>query len=369
MWRRVFSLIRKELLANWIDRQNRFMLLLVPIAQILIFSFAATQDVRNVRIAILDRAGGVPARRLIAKFEGSPTFTSVLRVSSVSDIAPVLDSQSAAMILHIAPGFSGDIASNTPSTIQLILDGRRSNTAQILEGYAETIIATFNAGLPAARQQQQSQGVVVSRIWFNPNLEPLWSSVPALFAVLSAVVGLMASAQSVARERELGTFEQLLVSPLSALEIVTAKAAAALIIALISSTGVLLVGLFVLDVPFRGSLALLYVAAAVFLMSIIGVGIFISSLAASQQQAVIGSFTFLAPAIILSGFASPIENMPEWLQELTQVDPVRHFVAISKGIFLKDVPASFVLAHIWPMALITAATLTAGAWLFRRKLQ
>lgn len=369
MPRRLYALIVKELLANWRDKQTRMVLMVSPIIQILLFSFAATQDVRNVSMAVLNQDWGWEARELVARFEGTPTVSQVRHLRGVSEIAPAIDARSAMMVLHIGPGFSRRIAEGKTAEVQLILDGRRSNTAQILQGYAARIVDRFNDDIAERRGMAAPASVVVARVWFNPNLETLWSTVPGLFALLTTVVGIMVSSLVVARERELGTFEQLLVSPLSSLEIVVGKAMAALLIALMLSTIMLLLAAFVLRVPVIGSLPLLYVGIAAHLGAVIGLGLFISSLASTQQQAIIGAFTFMAPAFLLSGFASPVENMPEWLRALNELNPVRHFLVISKGTFLKDIPPAVVVDHLWPLLLIAPVTLTAGAWLFRHKLQ
>jgi ABC-2 type transport system permease protein len=182
-------------------------------------------------------------------------------------------------------------------------------------------------------------------------------------------MGLVVTALSVARERELGTFEQLLVSPLDPHEIVIGKTVPALIIGLTEGTVMLLVGIFVFRVPFQGSFVLLYLAMTVFLAAVIGVGLFISSLATTQQQGILGAFVFMVPAILLSGFATPIENMPEWLQTLTLANPLRYYVAIIKGVFLKGMPAAIVVQLLWPLAVIALVTLSAATWLFRHRVE
>lgn len=367
MLARLRALVIKELLALWRDRQTRMILLVSPVLQLLVLSLAATQEVRNVELAVLNQDWGLSARQLVARFEGSPTFIRVHHLQSVSEIAPAIDSQAVVAVLYIAADFSREIAAGGQADVQLILDGRRSNTAQILQGYALSIIDGFNREL-APEHGPHPPSVVVARVWFNPNLAPLWSSVPGLFALLTTTVGIMVSVLTVARERELGTFDQLLVSPLTVVDILLGKTLAALAITLTASTMMLLVSVFVLGVPFEGSVLALYAGMFVFITAIIGVGLFISSLASTQQQAVVGSFVFVAPAYLLSGFASPIQNMPVWLQWLAEADPVRHFVVIAKGVFLKEIPLDVLLNHMWPMALIAVVTLSAGAWLFRHQL-
>ena len=251
--------------------------------------------------------------------------------------------------------------------MQLILDGRSSNASLILGGYAQQIVSGYNAELRQARPGPAPASVVVSRSWFNPNLDALWSTVPSLVAILVALEGLMVTGLSVARERELGTFDQLLVSPLAPGEIVVGKTAAGFLIGIAEGTLMITVAVFFFQIPFTGSVALLYASMAVYLLAILGIGLFISSLASTQQQAILGTFSFMVPMMLLSGFASPVENMPDWLQYVTLANPVRHFMVIVKGLFLKAMPAGDVLNSLWPLVVIAAATLTASTRLFRRR--
>lgn len=207
------------------------------------------------------------------------------------------------------------------------------------------------------------------RVWFNPNLDSKWSTVPGLVATLTTLMGVMMTGLSVARERELGTFDQLLVSPLSPTEILIGKSVPALLIGTAQATGMVLVGVFVFGVPFRGSVALLYLALAVYLLAVIGVGLCVSSLARTQQQAILYSFMFMVPSLLLSGFASPVENMPDWLQAATQANPVRHLLVVLKGLFLKDLPTAEVARHLFPLVVIAAVMLSTASWLFRRRME
>ena len=282
------------------------------------------------------------------------------------------------MVLHIRNDFSREVAAGRPATVQLIFDGRRSNAAQIVAGYAANIVDRFNT---ETRQYQHRPGVglaaadglagslVAPRIWFNPNLDPLWNTVPALIAIITTLMGLLVTALSVARERELGTFEQLLVSPLAPAEIILGKTVPALLIGIVEASVMVLMAVFAFGLPLWGSLPLLYASMVIYLLAVIGVGLFVSSLAKTQQQAVLGAFVFMVPAIMLSGFASPIENMPDWLQTLTLVNPIRYYIVIVKGIFLKDMPWPVVAQNLWPMAIIAAVTLTTATWLFRHRME
>jgi ABC-2 type transport system permease protein len=334
-----------------------------------IFANAATQEVKNVAIGVLNRDMGTSARDLVARFEGSPNFREVRRLRSESDLAAAIDSRSILMAVHIREDFSRDVAAGRPASVQLILDGRRSNSSQILAAYAGEIIGAYNAELALTQRTPPPASTVVSRVWFNPNLEPIWNTVPNLVVVLTALIGVMVTGLSVARERELGTFEQLLISPLSPGEIVIGKTVPTFLIGLAEGTLMVIVAVFLFRVPLEGSLVLLYTGMSAFLLAVIGVGLAVSSLAKTQQQAILGAFSCMVPMTLLSGFATPIENMPDWLQYLTYANPYRHFIFIVKGVFLKATPPVDVLGSLWPLAAIAAVTLTFSTWLFRRRVE
>ncbi|HVX14657.1 MAG TPA: ABC transporter permease [Pirellulales bacterium] len=369
MAERVIALIVKELLALWRDRKSRLILIVPPIFQMLVFSFAATEEAKNVRIVVLNRDSGTASRDLLARFEGSRTFTRIDHLGSDAELARAIDSRQALMALHIPPDFSREVSAGRPAKVQLVLDGRRSNAAQLVAGYSASIIDAYGADLPRKQDAPRPASVVVARTWFNPNLLSTWHSVPSLVAILTTLMGLVVTALSVARERELGTFEQLLVSPLSPAEIIVGKTAPALLVGISEATVMILVGVFAFHIPLHGSLPLLYGAMVVYLLAVIGVGLFISALSKTQQQAILGAFVFMVPAMLLSGFASPIENMPDWLQYVSYANPIRYFMVIVKGIFLKDMPAAVAIGYLWPMAIIAAVTLSAATWLFRRRME
>jgi ABC-2 type transport system permease protein len=248
--------------------------------------------------------------------------------------------------------------------VQVLLDGRRSNAAQIVDSYIGQIVNTHLA------DENRRGGVVprvVTRDWFNPNLTYRWFTVPGLIAIIALLIGLIVTSLSVARERELGTFDQLMVAPLRTHEILLGKMLPPLLIGLVLVTLYIIATVVVFDVPLRGSLVLLYTSAVFFLASVIGVGLFISALAMTQQQAILGAFLFMAPAVLLSGFATPIDNMPRWLQHVTLVDPLRHFLVVVRGVFLKGMSTADVVRNTIPLALIAVVTLSAASWLFRRR--
>jgi len=211
--------------------------------------------------------------------------------------------------------------------------------------------------------------MLAPRTWFNPNTLYYWYNIPCLVGVLSMLICLVVTTQSVARERELGTFDQLLVSPLRPLEILIGKIVPGIIIGFLEGLFMLAIGTLVLGVPFTGSLLLYFLSLFIFVASISGIGLFISSLSLTQQQAMLGTFVFMTPSVLMSGFATPIENMPEWLQPFTYLIPLRYMLVISKGLFLKAMPAKMVLENVWPLLVIGSINFMGAAWFFRRRLQ
>ncbi|MFZ0565096.1 MAG: ABC transporter permease [Chlamydiales bacterium] len=366
MWQRIMTLIRKELLGIWRDPKSRASLLVPPIIQLFIFTFAATLDVKNVAIAILNRDTGERSIELVQRFNGSPTFSKIHYLRAVEEIAPVIDQQKAVMVVSIDEQFSANIDKKKPARVQLILDGRKSNTAQIISGYATSILNQYNKEL---MQKNPQKVVLVARNWFNPNLLYYWYNIPSLVTTLSMLTCLVVTSISVARERELGTFDQLLVSPIQPIEIVIGKIVPGIIVGLLEATLLLSVGVFFFHVPFTGSALLIFVSLLIFITAISGVGLFISSLCTTQQQAMLGTFIFMVPSVLLSGFATPIENMPTWLQPVTYLIPMRYMLIISKGIFLKAMPTMVVFKNLWQMVIIAIGTQIAAGLFFRRKLE
>lgn len=365
---RVLTLLVKEILAVLRDKKARVTLILPPILQLFIFAFAATLDVKNVRIGVLNHDNGEKSIELLQRFHGSPTFSHVHYLRSNAEVHPFIDEQRGTMVISIDEQFSRNIEAGLPSNLQLILDGRKSNTAQIVAGYANQIIDQYNRDIAPRVGIHLQNTELFSRFWYNPNLIYYWYNVPCLVAILTMAIGLTITALSVAREREMGTFDQLLVSPLRPIEILLGKALPAIIIGLGEGSINLLAGIFVFQIPFQGNVAVLYIALFVFVCAIVGVGLFISSLCSTQQQAILGTFVFMSPSILLSGFATPIENMPSWLQLVTFVNPLRYMLVIVKGVFLKAMPLDIVLNNTWPMVVIAATTLSLATWLFRRQL-
>lgn len=369
MRNRILALIWKELMQAIRDPKTRISLLMPPLIQMLIFTFAATLDVKNVPIAILNRDNGEKGFELAQRFHGSPTFSHITYLHGIEEIAPYIDQQKGVMVVSLDQQFSRNIDEGNPATVQLILDGRKSNSTQIVAGYAGSIVQTFNDDYAAQARIQQQNVKLYPYNWFNPNLLYFWYNIPSLVATLSMLTCLVVTTNAVARERELGTFDQLLVSPLAPLEIVVGKIVPGVVIGMFEGLLLALVGIFLFRVPFVGSFSLFLLSLLIFICAIGGLGLFISSLATTQQQAMLGTFVVMVPSVLLSGFATPIENMPTWLQPVSYLIPLKYMLLISKGIFLKDLRASIVLNNLWPLLIIASYCLIGAGLLFRRRLE
>ncbi len=369
MWTRLQSLIVKELLVVLRDPRSRIILVVPPLIQLVIFAFAATLEVKNVDLVVLNRDEGRSGLELVRRLEGSPTFRTVAPVHDPSELRRAIDQQRALAGVEIAPTFSRDLAAGRPASVQIVLDGRRSNAAQIVDGYIGQIVSGLTADENEQHHRLASVPRLVPRNWFNPNLEYQWFTLPGLIAIIAQLIGLMVTALSVARERELGTFDQLMVAPLRTGEILAGKMLPPLMVGLVHITLYVIAAVAIFRVPLRGSLVLLYGSGLFFLAATVGIGLFISSLCATQQQAILGAFLFVAPATLLSGYATPIENMPGWLQTATMVNPLRHFLVVTRGVFLKAMPLAEVAKNTVPLFFIALATLSAAAWLFRRRME
>ncbi|MBN9287380.1 MAG: hypothetical protein BGO43_15920 [Gammaproteobacteria bacterium 39-13] len=369
-WVRLKAIVIKELLAILRDKKARLILVIPPLLQLILFANAATLEVRNISIVYCNQDGGWYSHELIQRIKGSPYFSHVYEVKQSKDLKAAIDEQKAIVGLEIQSDFSRILGQGGMPKIQIILDGRKTNSSQIVQGYVARIIQNFNNDILALQNINHVQSVTVDfRSWFNPNLDYVWYTVPHLVGILSMVIGLIVTALSVAREREMGTFDQLLVSPLEIREILAGKMIPAMFIGISESTLIMILAMSIYKIPFQGSFLLFYLSLIVFVISIIGIGLFISSLSQTQQQATLGTFVFIMPTILLSGFATPIENMPTWLQPFTWVIPLSHLFVIIKGLFLKNMGAMEVLWNIWPMIIIALFTLTIAGWMFKRRLE
>ena len=366
---RIISLIIKEFVTLLKDPKGRLVLIGPPIMQLLVFAFASTLEVKNVTAVIYNQDTGVHGNEIVQRICVSKTFSHVYFADSISDFESYIDQQLAIVAVNIPQDFSRDIESGKTAGLQTILDGRRSNAAQIVNGYITGIIKKYEQELLNQNGHRRPVALVVGRSWFNENLLYMWYTIPSLVGVISMIIGIVVTALSVARERELGTFDQLLVSPLMPYEILIGKTVPAVIISILEGILICTVGVFVLRVPFTGSFPLLLMVLFFFLTSIVGVGLFISSISKTQQQAILGAFVFLVPSITLSGYAAPIDNMPQWLQYASWFNPLKHVLISLRGIFLKDMPFQQVWSHTWPLFIIGFISLSLAGVFFSKKLE
>ncbi len=365
---RIRALAIKEFLTLLKDKRGRMVVFVPPILQLLVFGYAATFDLTRIPFAVYDEDRGLAARDLVSRFTGSANFRQVAVLGADREIAPRVDRRDVLMVLRIGPQFSRELLAGRSGPVQVIVDGRNSNTAAIVLNYVNTIVAGFNADWTAKTGGTSLPAYLETRAWFNENLLSRWFIVAGIVGLLTLVVTTLVTALSVAREREQGTFDQLLVTPFRPVEILIGKALPGFIIGFAESTVIILIATLWFAVPLRGSLVTLYVGLLCFLFSTVGVGLMISSLAVTQQQGLLGGFLFIVPSILLSGFATPIANMPYWVQQITLINPMRYFLVILRGVFLQGTPFELLVGQFWPMAAIGVVNLALAAFLFRHRL-
>jgi ABC-2 type transport system permease protein len=361
----------KELLAILKDPSSRVILMMPVLVQSMLFGYAATFDLTNASYALFDQSHSAASADLIAKIEGNGIFKRALSVQREADAAAAIEREQVLFVLRVGPRFEPQLQAGENAPVQLIVDARNSNTAGTAAGYVGAMVDAFNADW-RARHGGGGNGAaglrVETRAWYNPNLETRWNLLPGLIATLSMLQTLLLSALSVAREREQGTFDQLLVTPLSPTLIMLGKALAPILIGLAQATLVLLVARFWFGVPLAGSALTLYAGLLLFTVASVGLGLSISALSNNMQQAMLYTFVLLMPLVLLSGLTTPVRNMPPFMQMLTRVNPLRYAVDLVQRVYLEGVGLAAVAGDIWPLILITVVTLPLAAWLFRNRL-
>lgn len=366
-WTRIFALMFKELRVLFRDKRTRFVVIGPPLIQLMIFGYAATFELKQAPIAILNQDQGIVSQEIIGRLEGSDSFKVVAHLQGQQQVNKVINEKKALVVVSFPSDFSSRLLKNGTTDLQVIVDGRNSNTAMLAQNDVAGVVQTFNQLWAKQHNLKQPPLQIVPRNWFNENLENNWFFVPGIVALIVLLVSLLITALSVAREREEGTFDQLLVTPCLPIEILIGKSLPGVVIAVLESNLIILIAIFWFGVPFRGDYWLIQAAMVFFVTSSVGIGLMISSLSTTQQQALLGAFMFMVPAVILSGFATPIENMPEVIQWLTYLDPMRYFLVIVRGIFLQDIGMDVVWSQIWPLAIIALVTMSLAGWLFRHR--
>lgn len=356
MWERIRALIVKEFIQVFRDPKLRAIVLAVPILQALVFGYAVTTDVRQIAMTVLDLDSSQKSRELIQAFIQSGYFSLVQTLHDEGEINQAMDGGTTLALLRIQPGFAEDLAAGRSAQVQILIDGSDANTANIVLEYVNRLIHQKSQQIFVARLQKMGERSSIpslnleSRTWFNENLESRNYYVPGLIATILTLMTLTLTSMAIVREKEIGTMEQILVTPIKKYEFILGKTIPFIAIGFVGVGGILLIALFWFQVPFRGSFFLLFLAIVAYLMTTLGIGFFISTISQTQQQAMMSAFLFYFPAILLSGFIFPIAHMPLPIQWLTYFNPLSYFLIIIRGIFLKGVG----LGILWPqMAALT----------------
>jgi ABC-2 type transport system permease protein len=365
---RILALTRKELLAIFKDPRTRFSLILPPILQCLIYGYVATYDLNDVPYAVLDQDRSAASRELLAGLDGSGVFRRVAELNRAADIERMIDNRKALLVIQVEQDFARKLMLGMPANVQVIADGRNSNTAGTALGYVNAIVEQFNAEWRADHHQGDPPIRLNTRAWYNPNLETRWHMIPALIGTLTLLQTILLTGLSVAREREQGTFDQLLVTPFRPVEIMIGKAVPPMLVGVMQATLVLLVAQLWFEIPFAGSFLTLYIALTFFLLAASGIGLLLSSVAATMQQAMLYSFMLIMPFALLSGLTTPISSMPELLQYFTRINPLRYAIEMAHRVYLEGAGLRLLWPEIWPLIIIAAITLSAASWMFRHRL-
>lgn len=372
--RRIMTILIKEFQELFRDAKMRAIVFVAPIIQIFIFGYAATYDIREIPTAILDRDNSVLSRRFISQLESSGYFKIRFYLVSPAQIDTLIAAEDIWCAVTIPENFGADIASGQATDLAVAVDAVNSNSATITSGYLSGIVARFNEEIlnergAALGAQSVGVGTVENRlrILYNPDLESRNFNVPAIVVQILVVITLLLTSMAIVREKEFGTMEQLAVTPIKSSELIVGKALPYAFIGMVDITFICAFAVFYFKVPLLGSLTLLFLTSLAFMLSTLAIGLLISTVSRTQQQAMMSSFFFMMPAILLSGFAFPIENMPLSIQYLAYLNPLRYFVVIIRSIFLKGTPAALLIEQIIPLVALGLATLSLAAIWFRKR--
>ena len=352
MLARLKQMLIKEFIQVFRDKRTRFVLFGPPIIQMLIFGYAATFEVYHVPTAVLDEDHSQESRELISRFTSSPYFDVQRQLTDSRQIGELIDRGEVTVALQINPGFAEELRKGATAPLQVIVDATNSNTALIASGYINQIALGYAGQYQQDRIRRISPQMIdrmpsvqlEQRPWYNPDLRSRWFFVPGIVGSLTLVLVVTLTAFAVVREREIGTLEQIMVTPIRPIEFILGKTLPFFLIGLVDVSLIATVGTLWFQVPFRGNLLVLFAGAILFLLCMLGVGLLISTVSATQQQAMVTAFFFIMPAITFSGFGFPINTMPQWLQYLTYLSPLRYFLVVLRGTYLKGVGVGI----LWP---------------------
>jgi ABC-2 type transport system permease protein len=373
---RLKQMLIKEFIQVFRDKRTRFVLFGPPIIQMLIFGYAATFEIRHVPTVVLDQDHSQESRELISRFSSSPYFDLRRQLTEQRQIPELIDRGEATVALQIRPGFAQNLRKGETAPLQVIVDGTNSNTALIAVGYLNQIAARFAIDYQRDRiyriapqlAERMPQVQLEQRPWYNPDLRSRWFFVPGVIGSLTLVLVTTLTAFAVVREREIGTLEQIMVTPIRPFEFILGKTLPFFLIGLLDVTLIGVVGTFWFQVPFRGAIGVLLTGAVLFILCMLGVGLLISTVSSTQQQAMVTAFFFIMPAITFSGFGFPISTMPQWLQYCTYLSPLRYFLVVLRSSYLKGVGMDVLWPQMLAMGALGAALLTMSVLRFHKAL-
>lgn len=374
MWERIYRMLVKEFIQVLRDPRMKALIFVMPVIQLIMFGYAVTTDVDQIKTAVCDLDKSPQSRALIERFTASGYFTVVANTDRPEQLGELLDRGKAIVGIQINRGFADDLRSGRQAVIQTIVDGTDSNTGTVAMDYAQRITQEFSKARaaplePTQLAQEQANPIELrSRAWFNPDLKSRDFNVPGVIAVVVLLISLLLTAMAIVREREIGTMEQLMVTPIRSFELILGKTLPFVLISFIDVLVVTAIGVSWFKVPILGSLTLLLFGAGLYLMSTIGIGLFISTISQTQQQALMSSFFFYLPAVLLSGFMFPISNMPEPAQWLTYLNPLRYFLVIIRDIFLKGSGWEILWPQFAALAVLGGALLTMSSLRFKKRM-
>ncbi|HKM90499.1 MAG TPA: ABC transporter permease [Candidatus Acidoferrales bacterium] len=374
---RIRQMLVKEFLQTLRDPRTRFVLFAPPIIQMMVFGYAATLEVNHVHCAVLDRDNTQQSRDFVSRLAASRYFDLRYYASRTEQLREGIDRGDILLAVQINSGFAQDLLGSKGARVQVLVDSTNSNTALVALGYLTQIGAKFAQDYrqdAIGRTNPQLMALVpqvdlVDRPWFNEGFESRWFFVPGVIGNLMLVMILNLTAFAVVREREIGTLEQVMVTPIRRWEFILGKTLPFFLIGMFDAALISLVGTFWFGVPFRGSVAVLTGATMIFLLSSLGVGLFISTISANQQQAMVSAFFFIMPATTLSGFGTPISSMPPWFQKLTYLDPLRYYMIVLRSVYLKGVGFDVLWPQVAAMAVFAVALLSVSILRFHKSLE
>ncbi len=374
MFERISAILIKEFKQIFRDPRMKTIIFISPLIQIMIFGYAATTDINYVPTAIYDLDNTKESRQLVHDFTYSGYFVPKYYITTDQQQKELIDQGRVSLVLRFNHGFAGDLNSGKSGKVQLILDGTDSNTAGVILNYSNSILEDYSALVLKKRYSFMGGQILFPQIdlrqrsWFNENLVSRDFYLPGVIAMIVTLMSLLLSAMAIVREKEIGTMEQLTVSPIKPVELILGKLAPFGIIALAQVVLITTVGVFWFGLPIRGSLFFLFVSTLVYLLTTLGVGLFMSTLCSTQQEAMMSVFLFYLPALLLSGFAYPIANMPKLIQWITWFNPLRYFLVILRSIFLKGLGIQVLWHQLLPLLVIGLTVITLSSLRFRKRL-